>query len=90
MREQINALRMRGIEPKACWISQYSADCMHAMWHEIAGYYDEKLPDVIASVPVAVGAGIGRDDFAFEYDSDTTAAHTLRRPAVANPLPDND
>ena len=89
IRERINIQRQRGIEPKCCYISQDTADAMHAMWHEVTGSYDGTLPDVIAGVPVKVGVGIGNDQFAFEhYKADLGGA--LRRHAVDNPLPDND
>jgi hypothetical protein len=90
IRESINNLRARGIEPKKVWVSQYVADCMHEMWVQVASKYDLKLPLGVANVPMFVGSGLGRNKFVFEYDEDKEKAHTLRRGPVANPLPDNE
>ena len=89
MREQVNDLRMRGIEPKTIWAGKDSIDAMHALWSAVAARYDLKLPLGVAGVPLKEGAGLGRNKFLFEYHDDQAKAHTLRRGPVDNPLPDN-
>jgi len=88
IREQINACRMRGIEPKTVYVSQDTMDAMHALWSAVAQSYDLQLPLGVAGVPMKHGAGLGRNRFMFEY-AQGEAGHTLRRGPVDNPLPDN-
>jgi hypothetical protein len=88
IREQINACRTRGIEPKAVYVSKDSMDAMHALWSAVARSYDLQLPLGVAGVPMKHGAGLGRNKFMFEYQQGD-AGHTLRRGPVDNPMPDN-
>ena len=90
IREQINNCRRRGIEPKKVWLSQYTADCLHEMWTQIAAAYDLVLPKGIAGVPCAVGVGLGNDQFLFEYHEDGKVNSAVLKPAKDNPLPDLD
>lgn len=90
IREAINNLRSRGIEPKVVWVGQDIADSIHALWSTVAQSYDLRIPPGVAGVPLKIGAGMGRYKFMFEYHEDQDKAHKLRRSVVANPLPDND
>lgn len=90
IREQINNLRNRGVEPKKVWVSPYIADCIHALWFAVAQKYDMRIPPGVSKVPMGIGSGLGRANFVFEYHEDKEKGHTLRRNPVSNPLPDND
>lgn len=89
LREQINTLRLRGIEPKAVWVSQDTVDAIHALWTIVAKQYDEMMPPTVAGVPMRLGAGLGRNQFEFEYDDKADAQRYLRQHPRDNPMPNN-
>ncbi len=89
-REQINRMRLQGIEPIAVWVGQDTVDAMHALWSIVAKEYDELLPPKVAGVPMKLGVGLGRAQFEFEYAGKQDARPELRQQPRDNPLPDND
>jgi hypothetical protein len=90
VREQINRMRLQGIEPKCVWVGQDTVDAIHALWTAVAKEYDEMMPPEVAGVPMRLGMGLGRNQFQFEYDAKQDAHRELRRKPRDNPLPDND
>ena len=89
VREQINRMRLQGIEPKTIWVGQDTVDAIHAMWAIVAKQYDELLPPEVAGVPMRLGVGLGRNQFEFEYDGKQDAKRELRYKPRDNPLPDH-
>lgn len=90
VREQINRMRLQGIEPKVVWVGQDTVDAIHALWTAVAKEYDEMMPPEVAGVPMRLGVGLGRSQFQFEYDEKAAPRRELRQRARDNPMPDND
>jgi len=79
IRVQLWRLRSCGIEPKAIWVNQDTANDMHQLWQEVTGggrAFDGVLPSV-SGVRVRVGM-TGGHDYTFEYHDSRAKGEAAR------------
>lgn len=82
IRETINNLRRRGVEPRAVWVGTQGAVCMRALWKDAATGqngqpWDGVLPKYIAGIPCREGM-TGGQDYVIEYFETDEQAHVAR------------
>src|SRR6478736_3135337 len=83
IRDALYNRRRRGVVVARVWVSQHTADKLHALWAYLAQSYDQVLPRRIEGVPFSVGM-IGGDDWAMEVvdnpsDAQLAALGALRQ-----------
>ena len=76
IRDALYNRRRRGVVVKRVWVSQYTADTLHALWTYLAQSYDQVLPKRIEGVPFSVGM-TGGDDYVLEIVERPTDAQVL-------------